>query len=247
MSGYRKKQDAFGQALYSAFIAGQDCFIVERDDGCFYDGGGLKEYLAEHSKWPKREKEAIKYAKGRVLDIGAGAGRHALYLQKKGHEVTAIDNSPLCVRICAERGIKDARLLGIEEAASLKGKYDTVLLMCNNFGLFGKKSKAKKLLRALLKKTSPNARLIAESYEYHTPFFRDYIKRNLRLGRDAGDLTARIRYGKFCTPWFEYFRVTKEEMKDVLKGTGWMIEKFINGQCLSYVAIISKAALSNVK
>ena len=240
MTNLKRGQDAFGQALYAAFISGQDCFIVERDDGCFYDGGGLRVYFADYSKWPEREKKALRYIKGKILDIGAGAGRHSLYFQRKGHKVTAIDNSPLCVRVCRERGVKDARCLSIEETGVLKAKFDTVLLMCNNFGLFGSRKKAKKLLRELYKVTSPEAKIISESYEYQTPFFREYIKRNLRIGRDPGDFTARIRYGKHCTPWFDYFRATKNEMKEILGETGWKVEKFIGSREQSYIAVIAK-------
>jgi 2-polyprenyl-3-methyl-5-hydroxy-6-metoxy-1,4-benzoquinol methylase len=52
------------------------------------------------------EKKAIDYAKGRVLDVGCGAGRHILYLQKKGLKVLGIDQSPLAVNMCKLRGAK---------------------------------------------------------------------------------------------------------------------------------------------
>ncbi len=241
MPGLSRKEDAFGQALYAAFMSGQDCVIIERDDGCIYDGGGLKPYFAGYNSWPEREKEAMKHVRGKVLDLGAGAGRHALYLQKKGYAVTATDNSPVAVQLCLERGVKKAVCLPIEDTSKLRTVYDTVLMMCNNFGLFGHRSKAKKLLKLLFKKTSPDARIIAESYEYRTPFFREYINRNRKLGRDPGDLRARIRYGKYCTPWFNYFRATKHEMTDILKGTGWEIERIIQKTEPSYIAVIRKS------
>ena len=240
MPALSREEDAFGQALYAAFMSGQDCVIIERDDGCIYDGGGLKPYFAAYNKWPKREREAMKYAHGKVIDLGAGAGRHSLYLQKKGFDVTATDNSPVAVKLCRERGVKNAVCLPVEEISVLKDVYDTVLMMCNNFGLFGTERKAKRLLRTLYGKTSGAARIIAESYEYKTPFFRGYILRNKKLGRQPGDFRARIRYGKFRTPWFNYFRVTKKEMAGVLKDTGWEIERFIDKGEPSYLAVIKK-------
>ena len=44
---------------------------------------------------PQLEKRALELVRGKVLDIGAGAGCHALVLKKKGFEVKAIDVSPL--------------------------------------------------------------------------------------------------------------------------------------------------------
>jgi len=57
--------------------------IIERDDGFIISSGGASTYFAEFKDWPKIQKQAIKLAKGKILDIGAGAGRVSLYLQKK--------------------------------------------------------------------------------------------------------------------------------------------------------------------
>jgi hypothetical protein len=69
-----------------------------------------------------------------------------LYLQKKGFSVTAIDTSPIAIRICKQRGVKNARVLGIEDIGRLGPKFDAVVLYGNNFGLFGNARKAKRLL-----------------------------------------------------------------------------------------------------
>ena len=102
--------------------------------------------------------------RGRVLDVGAGAGRVSLYLQKKGLKVTAIDNSPLAIRVCKKRGVKDARVLPIEKIAIFKpNTFDSIVMYGNNFGLFGSFKKAKMLLKKLYRITTPRAVIIAES------------------------------------------------------------------------------------
>ena len=40
------------------------------------------------SEMPSMETKALDLAKGKVLDIGCGAGSHALYLQEKGVLIT---------------------------------------------------------------------------------------------------------------------------------------------------------------
>ena len=52
---------------------------------------------------------AMEFVRGRVLDMGVGAGRHALHLQAQGHDVVGIDNSPKAVEVCRLRGLEDAR------------------------------------------------------------------------------------------------------------------------------------------
>ena len=54
---------------------------------------------------PAIEQEALLMAKGKILDVGAGAGCHALALQDKGMSVTAIDVSPLSVEVMAKSGV----------------------------------------------------------------------------------------------------------------------------------------------
>ena len=91
----KPEEDAYGQELW-AYYKGREVFeIVERDDGYIYASTYPKIYFSEYENWPLREKKAMEFVKGRVLDIGCGAGRHSLYLQKKGFDVLGIDNSPL--------------------------------------------------------------------------------------------------------------------------------------------------------
>jgi SAM-dependent methyltransferase len=86
--------------------------------------------------WPTRHRQAIRYAQGRVLDVGCGAGRHALYLQRKGLDVLGIDTSPLAVAVCRRRGLKNVRLMSVNQIGPGLGTFSTVLMLGNNFGLF---------------------------------------------------------------------------------------------------------------
>lgn len=237
-------KDAYGQELL-AFISGQDSFeIVERADGFIGTSPGAPAYFAEFKDWPKSEKQAIKFAKGHVLDIGTGAGRVALYLQQKKLQVTATDNSPLAIKVCKQRGVKNAQVLPIEQINKLKGKvFDTVVLLGNNFGLFGNFRKAQTLLKALHKITNPDAVMIAGStdpYKTNASEHLTYHDFNLKRGRMAGQLRIRIRFRKYASDWFDYLLVSKEEMQKILKGTGWEIHKFIDSGKASYCAIIRK-------
>src|SRR5690349_24543108 len=99
---------------------------------------GTDRYFSAYRDWSPLEKRAMKSVRGRVLDIGCGAGRHSLYLQGKGFDVTGIDNSPLAIKICRLRELKKAKVMGIEEVGNFKSdSFDTVIMMGNNFGLFG--------------------------------------------------------------------------------------------------------------
>ena len=205
---------------------------------------GPKLYFSEFEDWSEHEKKAMEFVKGRVLDIGCGAGRHSLYLQRKGFDVVGIDISPLAIKICRLRGLKKARIMSIDEIGKFApNSFDTVLMLGNNFGLFGDSQKAKRLLRELYKITSPRALIIAESrdlYKTDNPAHLEYHRFNRERGRMPGQLRIRVRFEKYVTDWFDYLLVSKDEMKQILEGTGWEIKKFIDSNNAQYIAIIQK-------
>lgn len=236
-------QDAFGHEVYDYFKFKGGYEIIERDDGYIDISGGAKVYFGEYKDWPEYSKQAMKYARGNVLDIGCGAGRHSIYLQKEGLNVLGIDNSPLAVKTCKLRGLKHVKTLSINQVSSGLGVFDTILMLGNNFGLFGSFKGAKRLLKKFYKLTSDNGRIIAESNEVgktKIPEHLEYHKFNRKRGRMPGQLKLRARYKKYITPWFDYLLVSKNEMMNILKGTGWKVKKFINSGSSPYVAIIEK-------
>jgi len=89
-------QDAYGYELYDYYANQDGMEIIERDDGFISTTTNISVYFAPYEQWPNRQKEAMKYVHGRVLDIGCGAGRHTLYLQEGGLEVTAVDTIFSC-------------------------------------------------------------------------------------------------------------------------------------------------------
>ena len=57
-----------------------------------------------------------------------------------------------------------------------------------------------------------------------------------------GQLRIRIRFEKYVTDWFDYLIVSKDEMKEILEGTGWEIRRFIDSGSAQYIAVIQKQA-----
>ena len=243
----KTSEDAFGRQLYDLFRGRNVVEVVERDDGLIDPSDTLpKYYLSDFKDWTLRERQAARYAKGRVLDIGCGGGRWSLYLQKKGHDVVGIDYSPLVVKVCRLRGVRDVRVMSISDVGPRLGRFDSILMMGNNFGLFGEPRRAKQLLRRFSKMTSPTAHIIAESLDIYKPpiepIHRQYHVRNRKRGRMAGQVRIRIRYLTFASPWFDYLLVSKREMIGILKGTGWKIMRFISSKkSPAYVAIMERA------
>jgi SAM-dependent methyltransferase len=238
-----RDEDAYGLLIDRHLRGLPSVEIIERDDGWFGTSAGAPAYFARFEDWPAHQRRAILLARGRCLDVGCGAGRVALHLQGRGHEVVAIDASPLAVRACRSRGVRDARVVPFVEVGAPLGRFDTIVMFGNNFGLFGNPSRARRLLRRLAGLTSPGARILAES---RNPYLgapaehRSYQRWNRRRGRLPGQLRIRVRSGRARTPWFEYLLVSPREMRAVVAGTGWRVARLLTTRHALYVAVLEK-------
>lgn len=114
------------------------------------------------NQMPRLEQKALSMAKGRVLDIGAGAGCHALVLQERGLEVKAIDISLLSCEVMKERGVKDAECVNLFNP-QLQGKYDTLLLLMNGTGIAGKLNRLSMLLNRLKELLAEGGQILIDS------------------------------------------------------------------------------------
>jgi 2-polyprenyl-3-methyl-5-hydroxy-6-metoxy-1,4-benzoquinol methylase len=112
--------------------------------------------------FPKLEKTAFRLCRGSVLDAGAGAGSHSLYLLKKGLDVTALDISEASVEVMRSRGIKKAICADLYDFYPTE-KFDTILMMMNGIGIAGDLDGLRKLLAHLKELIKPDGQIIFDS------------------------------------------------------------------------------------
>lgn len=137
MNNNKNNPDIFGNALKAFFESGGDEEIIVHSPDFDDDVIPVPYLFRSYPEMPFLEQKALDLCCGKILDIGCGAGSHALYLQKeKNKNVTAIDTSEGAVEVCKLRGIKDARKVSFEEFTG--EKFDTLLLLMNGTGIIGK-------------------------------------------------------------------------------------------------------------
>jgi SAM-dependent methyltransferase len=235
-------EDAWGELMRTALEGGRPREVIERDDGFVETGPTWDLYFAPFRRWPAHQRRAMRFVRGRVLDVGCGAGRACLHLQERGLDVVGIDISPGAVDVCHRRGVHDARVCRIEDVDDSLGVFDTIVMLGNNFGLFASRGKARRLLRRLHDLTSDRGRIVAETrdiYDTDDPAHLAYHERNRRRGRMAGQVRIRARYRLGKTPWFDYLMVSRDELAELLGGTGWHLARTIDGED-TYIAVIEK-------
>ena len=244
----KASEDAYGKLILAQYYEGTPKVeIIERDDNYIDTGSHGGMYFSEYEEWSESEREAIDRARGRVLDVGCGAGRHSLYLQSKGFDVVGIDNSPGAIKVCKLRGLKKALVRPIGEIGKFRARsFDTILMLGNNFGLFGSAENARKLLAEMARITAPGAQIIAgtlDPYQTAKKEHLEYLRFNRRRGRMAGQIRFRIRYGKAIGEWFDYLFVSPAEMEKILKQTDWRVKEFLMSEGNpNYFAVIEKRA-----
>ncbi len=164
-------------------------------------------------------------------------------LLRRGHEVVGIENSPLTVEVARSRGVRDVRLLPFSEIGPQLGVFDTVVMMCNNFGLFGSAAGAKRMLTRLARLTRDDARIVAASndpYRTENPDHLPYHEQNRRRGRMAGQLRLRTRHGLYRGRWFDYLLASPEEMRELVDAGGWRLERLVQDDGSYYVGVLRK-------
>jgi SAM-dependent methyltransferase len=235
--------DVFGRALLDWAKGGTVPEIVEREDGFTQSGAGPEIYLSAPKDWPAAERQALRSMRGRVLDVGCGAGRVSLALQERGVDVVGLDWSARAVEAAKLCGVREVRRGSIDHLGGTIGQFDSIVLFGNNFGLFGTPDHARQLLSEWARRAKPGTRIFLEStsaYFGGAPGFdRLYYRRNLERGRPPGSVRLRYRFEGLTGEWFTWIFVSEREMRAVLRGTGWRLIRVLKSALSDpYVAVL---------
>jgi hypothetical protein len=123
------------------------------------------------------------------------------------------------------------------------GRFDTIVMLGNNFGLFGNFRRARWLLRRWRGMTGQEGRIIAQTrdpYRTDDPNHLAYHELNRRRGRMGGQIRFRVRFRRSIGLWLDYLFVSRDEMRDIVSGTGWRIAKTLNSDGPTYITILEK-------
>ncbi len=219
--------DVFADALWQYYETGRADLFMECDDGLL-SPEDVSWYFTPFGEFPIIEKQALKFARGRVLDVGCGAGRHSLYLQKRGLRVTAIDVSTRIVDLASACGVKDARVASVcGKLPFRKSEFDTVILFGNNLGICGTPQRFRRMLRELHRTTSAHGRILATTRQPSTtdPIHKGYLRRNLERGRAIGQIRLRSVLNGKCGACFDLLLLAPTDLMQLAAKEKWEIAR----------------------
>lgn len=198
------------------------------------------EYLfRDFEEMNKIEQKALKLSQGKVLDIGAGAGSHSLYLQNKRNlDVTALDISPKSIEVCQLRGIEKTVAKNMLEYSG--ETYDTILLLMNGTGIFQSLNVIDVYLKKLHSLLTKNGQILIDSTDILYMFDQDEDGGVLiPAGGYYGELDYIVHYKDESEDPIKWLYLDFNTLKNAAENNGFKIEKVMQEND-SYLAKLTK-------
>ena len=192
----------------------------------------------EEDEMGELELKALELSKGRVLDVGAGAGCHALALQERGLMVTAIDVSPLSVDVMANSGIEDARLVNLYDT-KLDEKFDTILMLMNGSGIIGKIANMPQFFARIDQLLAEGGQVLLDSSDLIFLFEDEDGGVDIDLAGDYyGEVDFTMQYKNIKGETFDWLYVDFETLAFHASENGFEAELVMQGEHYDYLARI---------
>lgn len=233
-------QDLLGSALLDFFNGDYSEDILTETSISEEDALPLPYLFRSYAEMPPLEQKALNQAKGKVLDVGCGAGSHSLYLQEQGLEVLAIDISKGAVEVTQLRGVQKARhidLLHLPSADHSEEKFDTILLLMNGTGIFQKMEQVSNYLQHLKSLLAPNGQILIDSsdlqYMYDTTEEGGII---VPADHYYGELEFILKYKGVESEKFLWLYIDENRFEQLCAQNGLQCEVLARGDNFDYLA-----------
>ena len=231
--------DIFGKALQD-FQAGNYTEDISTSSSLDEEDVLPLPYLFRRfQEMPLIEQKALKLCRGKVLDIGCGAGSHSLYLQENGLQVVGLDQSPGAIEVCKKRGIKS--VVCSEFMKYQQTGFDTLLLLMNGIGISGKLQKLPEFLRHAKILLNPNGQILLDSSDIIYMFEKDedggyWIPGSVDY---YGEVRFQMTYKNEKGPIFDWLYIDFETLAKHAEKENLECKLIVKGKHYDYLAKLS--------
>lgn len=233
-------KDLFGKAILDYQTKNSPENLITETTISEEDEMSVSYLFRSFSAMPEIEKQALQLAKGKVLDVGCGAGSHSLYLQEERNlDVTSIDISANAIQACKLRGLKKAQ---IHDVMTLENqKYDTILLLMNGAGMCGQLKKVPDFLLKLKSLLNDGGQILLDSSDIIYMFDEDedggkWIPSDTDY---YGEVIFNISYKGEKEQPFKWMYIDYTTLENAAADNGLKCEMILEGEHFDYLARLS--------
>lgn len=233
-----EQEDPMGAAIRDYFRQGKSAQLKVLSSLFDDDEMPVAHLFRSYHEMPPLEQRALNEARGKVLDVGAGAGCHALALQERGFDVTAVDISPLSCETMKERGVANVECVNIFNQR-FQERFDTLLLLMNGTGIAGKLSRLPQLLSRLKQLMNPSAQILIDSSDLRYVYEDENGVLDVDLdGAYYGEVDYQMTYRNINGKRFDWLYADSVVLAECCRQCGLKCEILAQGNHYDYLARI---------
>ena len=232
-------KDLFGKAILDFQTNNAPEDLITETSISEVDEMSVGYLFRSYDEMPILEQKALQLTKGKVLDVGCGAGSHSLTLQNDCNlDVTSIDISPNAIRACELRGLKNAK---IQDIMTLENEeFDTILVLMNGTGIFGTLKETANYLQKLKSLLRPNGQILIDSSDIIYMFDDDDDGGKWITGEGYyGELTFTVSYKNETDVTFPWLYLDYNTLQNAAFANGLQCELILEGEHYDYLARLS--------
>lgn len=232
-------KDLFGKAILDFQTNTSPEAIITETNISEADEMDVAYLFRNYKEMPNTEKKALQLCKGKILDVGCGAGSHSLYLQEEGFDVTSIDISENAIKACSLRGLKNLKVQNLLDldSESNHDKFDTILLLMNGTGIFETIDETSKYLQKLKSLLTDDGQILIDSsdiiYMYDEDEDGSY---SVPADNYYGELTFTIHYKNQTEENFPWLYLDYNTLQNACHENGLQCELVLEGNHFDYLA-----------
>jgi 2-polyprenyl-3-methyl-5-hydroxy-6-metoxy-1,4-benzoquinol methylase len=233
-------KDLFGKAILDFQTNNSPEDLITETTISEEDEMSVAYLFRSYDEMPKMEQRALQLAKGKILDVGCGAGSHSLTLQNdRNLDVTSIDISANAIQACALRGLKKAK---VQDVMTLENeKFDTILLLMNGAGMCGRLKNIPNFLQKLKSLLNPGGQILLDSSDiiYMFDDDEDGGKWIPSTNEYYGEIVFNISYKGEKEKPFDWMFIDYNTLQNAALANGLQCELIMEGEHYDYLAKLS--------
>lgn len=231
--------DPMGSAIYDYHKTGKADLLMVRSTMFDDDNIPVETLFRDFKDMPELERCALKMAKGRILDVGAGSGCHSLALKDMGKDVLAIDISSLSVDVMKDRGL-DAHCVNFYDE-DFTEQFDTILMLMNGTGIVGRLENMPSFFARLNALLSPGGSVLIDSSDLRYLYEDEDGTFEIDLADEYyGLVDYQMVYKNVTGKPFDWLYVDFETLSYYAEEAGFRAELIFEGEHYDYLARLTR-------